>query len=132
MMTPQPLIAIVDDEESIRRALSRLLRSVGLQAVAYASGAEFLTALPLQPPSCVVLDLHMPGMSGIDVQEQLARSWPDLPVIVVTGQHSTETETQVQVCHPVAYLLKPLDDELLLGAIRAATDAGRSPRVQAS
>lgn len=118
----EPFIAVVDDEESIRRALLRLLRSAGLRGIGFASGAEFLAALGHLPPSCVILDLHMPGMGGVDVQEELSKTWPELPVIVVTGHHSAETETQVRLGRPLAYLQKPLHDELLLGAIRNAID----------
>jgi FixJ family two-component response regulator len=113
-------IAIVDDEESIRRALLRLMRSAGLAAECFSSGAEFLNSLAIREPRCVVLDLHMPGMSGFEVQALLAHSWPDLPVIVVTGHHTAETRAQALSTHPLAYLLKPIDDRLLLDAIGLA------------
>jgi FixJ family two-component response regulator len=119
---PDRVIAVVDDEEPVRRALLRLLRADGLQGVGFGCGADFLTALATTTPSCVVLDLHMHGMSGLQVQRQLAHAWPDLPVIVVTGQHTAETEAQVRACHPAAYLRKPLDGTTLLGAIRTAIE----------
>ena len=120
MASPHSLIAIVDDEEPIRRALLRLLRSAGLPGVAYASADEFLEALPQLHCRCVVLDIHMPGTSGIELQQRLAELWPRLPVIVVTGQHSAQAEAQVRARQPLAYLQKPLDAEQLLGAIRRA------------
>ena len=113
-------IAIVDDEESIRRAFLRLMRSAGLAAECFSSGAEFLNSLAICEPRCVVLDLHMPGMSGFEVQARLAHSWPHLPVIVVTGHHTVETRVQAMSAHPLAYLLKPIDDRLLLDAIGMA------------
>jgi FixJ family two-component response regulator len=121
MGTSDCVIAIVDDEEPVRRALLRLLRAEGLRGVGFGSGAEFLTALPMAEPGCVVLDLHMHGMSGLEVQRQLAHAWPDLPVIVVTGQHTAESEAQARACRAAAYLRKPLDGSTLLGAIRIAT-----------
>jgi FixJ family two-component response regulator len=118
--TPHSLIAIVDDEEPIRRALLRLLRSAGLAGVAYASADEFLQALPRLDCRCVVLDIHMPGTNGLDVQRRLSAAWPRLPVIMVTGQHSAQAEAQARAQRPLAYLQKPLDAEQLLGAIRSA------------
>jgi FixJ family two-component response regulator len=120
-VTQQPAcVAIVDDEEAIRRALVRLMRSAGLEARCFASGAEFLDSLALREPRCVVLDLHMPGMNGFEVQARLAHSWPKLPVIVVTGHHTSETHAQALSTRPIAYLLKPIDDRLLLDAIGLA------------
>jgi len=113
-------IAIVDDEESIRRALLRLMRSAGLAAQCFSSGAEFLNSLATREPRCVVLDLHMPGMSGLEVQALLAHSWPHLPVIVITGHQTAESRAQALSTHPLAYLLKPIDDRLLLDAIGLA------------
>lgn len=119
MVSSHSLIAIVDDEEPIRRALVRLLRSAGLSGIAYASADEFLSALPQLRCRCVVLDVHMPGTSGIELQQRLANLWPRLPVIMVTGQHSAQAEAQVREHQPLAYLHKPLDAEQLLGAIRS-------------
>ena len=113
-------IAIVDDEESIRRALLRLMRSAGLAAQCFSSGAEFLNSLATREPRCVVLDLHMPGMSGLEVQALLAHSWPHLPVIVITGHQTAESRAQALSAHPLAYLLKPIDDRELLDAIGLA------------
>ena len=121
MASPASLIAIVDDEEPIRRALLRLLRSEGLPGVAYASADAFLDALPQLDCRCVVVDVHMPGTTGIELQQRLADLRPSLPVIVVTGQHSAQTEAQVRACQPVAYLQKPLDAEQLRGAIRSTS-----------
>jgi FixJ family two-component response regulator len=112
-----PFIAIVDDEEPIRRALVRLLRSAGLESEAFESGAAFLESLTRRVPRCVVLDMHMPGLSGVDVQILLAQSWPELPVIFITGHHSAETRDRVLASHPLAYLVKPVHDQLLLDAI---------------
>jgi FixJ family two-component response regulator len=115
-----PWIAVVDDDESIRRALVRLLRSTGIEAMAFGSGTEFLAVLHASQPACVVLDLNMPAMSGFEVQARLARDNPDIPVIIITGQDSPEMWQRAMLTKPVAYLLKPMNDETLLEAIRQA------------
>lgn len=109
------LVAVVDDEESVRRALQRLLRSAGLEVVAFGDGREFLASLAAQPPDCLVLDLHMPEFSGFDVMDAV----PDnLPVIAITGQDSRAT--QARAGRAQAYLRKPVNDEVLLEAIVSA------------
>ena len=121
MKTPLPWIAVVDDEEPVRRALLRLMRSAGIDAHAFASGPEFLDSLSDTKPYCVVLDLHMPGMSGFDVQESLLQNLIDIQVIVVTGHHSAEVQARALLSKPIAYLLKPMNDQALLDAIASAS-----------
>jgi FixJ family two-component response regulator len=123
---PSSFIAIVDDEEPIRRALLRLMRSAGLEAQSFSCGTEFLDSLTIREPACVVLDLHMPGMNGFEVHNRLAQTWPHLPVIIVTGHHSAETHAQALSTHPIAYLQKPIHDQLLLDAI-ALVMPGHAP-----
>ena len=113
-------IAVVDDEQSVRKALQRLLRSAGMDVQSYASGADFLEALASNPPDCVVLDLHMPGVNGFEVQERLAETGAPLPVVVITGHDSPEARTRVMASGARGYLTKPVDDRLLLDAISAA------------
>ena len=115
-----PFIAVVDDEEPIRKALKRLLRAAGLEAEAYASGQEFLEGAAKRPPDCVLLDLHMPSMSGEQVLRQIRRMAASPPVVVITAHDSPETSEQCFAAGAVAYLRKPLDDRLLLNAISAA------------
>ncbi|OEZ56263.1 response regulator transcription factor [Duganella sp. HH105] len=120
MDTSTPWIAVVDDDDAIRRALLRLMRAAGVNARAYAGGAEFLAALDDGHPCCVVLDVHMPGLSGLDVQVRLAQQAPDVGVILITG-HQTPAEQALALQHqPLAYLSKPVNDQLLLDAIAAA------------
>ena len=85
------LIAIVDDEESVRKALSRLLRAAGFSVETYSSGAEFLRAVEIRPPQCVVLDLRMPHVSGFDVQRALKQANAQVPVVIITGDDSPES-----------------------------------------
>jgi FixJ family two-component response regulator len=116
-----PLIAIVDDEESIRRAIGRLIRSAGLDAVAYSSGDEFLEKLSDRRPDCVVLDLHMPKVDGFSVQSWVSRADLKIPIIVITGRDTPETEARVMQNGAFAYFRKPVDGDALLDAIAAAT-----------
>lgn len=130
MNTLSSFIAVVDDEEPNRRALLRLMRSAGIAARAYASGAEFIAALALCRPGCVILDLHMPDMSGFEVQAWLAEHLPRLPVIIVTGHHGDEVRALAMRNAPLAYLLKPMHDQLLLDAIALAARQPAAPADQ--
>lgn len=119
-------MAIVDDEEGIRKALGRLLRASGLDAESYASGQDFLDAAARRRPDCVVLDLHMPGMSGLQVLRKLKAAGQRLPIIIITAHDEAETRDQCIEAGARAYLRKPLEDRLLLNAISAALRTGAS------
>jgi FixJ family two-component response regulator len=121
--TTIPWVAIVDDEEPIRRALLRLLDSVGLDARAFASGLDLFDALAPHPPYCVVLDLQMPVIDGHQVQARLAALAPQVRVIGVTGQHSAETQARVLQYPHALYLRKPMPEHGLLEAIGSALHA---------
>ena len=116
-----PHVAVVDDEEPVRKALMRLMRSVGLSAETFASGPEFLKSLETRLPDCVVLDLHMPHMNGFNVQALLARKCAALPVIIITGHDLPLTRERAMAGGASAFLRKPVLDRTLLDAISAAT-----------
>ncbi len=116
----RPLIAVVDDEEPIRKALTRLLRSFDLEVEVFPSGADFLESLSIRQPDCVVLDLHMPNVNGFEVQAWLAHSDLHVPVVIITGHDSAETRKRAIKRSPVAYLRKPVNDQVLLDAIDLA------------
>jgi FixJ family two-component response regulator len=115
-----PLVAVVDDEESVRRALERLLRSAGIETATFASGGAMLQDLARREPDCVVLDLHMPGMSGFEVQERLSVREHRIPVVVLTGQDTPESYERATAGGAAAYLRKPVDGGELLAAVAAA------------
>lgn len=117
MSISPPLIAVVDDDLRVRKAIGRLLRSVGMEARVFASGMEFLAAFPVFKPDCVVLDLHMPGLSGFGVMADLQRR---VPVVVITGHDSPEAQEQAFAGGATAYLCKPVDKATLLAAINEA------------
>ena len=115
-----PLIAIVDDDPFVRKALERLLRSAGLSVEAFACGTEFLASADDHEPDCVVLDLHMPEVSGFEVQSRLARAHGGVPVVVITGHDTPESRSRALGGGAKSYLTKPVDDETLLKAINTA------------
>ena len=114
------LVAIVDDEESVRKALGRLVRAAGFDVQTFASGADFLHSLARGAPQCVVLDLRMPQMSGVEVQGALAQAQSKVPVVIITGDDATEVRQQTLARGASAYLRKPVDETTLLDAIRNA------------
>jgi len=119
---PHLLIAVVDDEEPVRKALMRLMRSAGLRVEMFGSGAEFLKSLETRLPDCVVLDLYMPHMDGFNVQAHLARKCAALPVIIVTGHDFPEAQERAMAGGASAFLRKPVHERTLLNAISTATE----------
>ncbi len=117
---PPALIAIVDDEASVRKALLRLFRSSGFDAREFISGVEFLKTLPFCRYDCLVLDLHMPGLNGIEVQRDIAMSETRLPIVIITAHDEPETREKCLSVGASAYLCKPFDDNALLDAVVGA------------
>jgi FixJ family two-component response regulator len=117
------VIAVVDDEESIRKALSRLMGTAGYDVKTFESGDAFLARDEQRAPDCLVLDLHMPGLSGFEVQARLARTAPALPVVVITGHDIPDAGERVLSAGASAYLRKPVDGQVLLDAIASAISA---------
>ena len=114
------LIAVVDDEELIRRALVRLLRAAGYAANSFSSGHAFLQSWRIERPDCVVLDLKMPGLSGIDVQRALDQAGARLPVVIITAHDELGSPAACLAAGASAYLRKPLDADELIQAIGKA------------
>ena len=114
------LVAVVDDEESVCRALKRLLRSAGFEVATFGSGDEFLRSLRSRRPACLVLDLHMPRMSGFELQEHLAAAAETVPIVIITGHDTTQSRDRVMHAGAAAFLHKPVDDQALLDAVNTA------------
>ena len=121
MNHPQAFVAVVDDEPSICRALLRLLRAADFRAEAYASATTFLESLANEAPDCLVVDLHMPGLSGFDVLHHLMLTRVGVPAIVITAHDEPETWAQCESLGARRYLCKPFDASVLLAAIREVT-----------
>ncbi len=118
-MTQRPLVAVVDDDDSVRDSLAGLLRSVGFAAQGFASAAAFLQSDNLPGTDCVILDVRMPGMGGLELQRQLAASHPDVPVIFMTAHDDARKRSQALSGGAMGYLIKPFSEEALLDAVRA-------------
>jgi FixJ family two-component response regulator len=116
----QAWIAIVDDDPSVLKALTRLLRARAFHAKSYGSAREFLAALPTGQPDCLILDLQMPEMSGLELLQHLARNEIDIPVIIITAHGDGGARERCEAAGAVAFLSKPLQDTALFAAITAA------------
>ena len=114
------LLAVVDDDAEVRVALRRLVSSAGFAVESFPSGAEFLRSVEDHEPDCLLLDLHMPGMSGFEVQLALSVGHATVPVVVITGHDSPDARGRALQLGAKAYLCKPVDDEALLAAIEGA------------
>ena len=121
----EQLLAIVDDEPTARKAVGRLLRAAGYEVTLYDSGTALLRTFDTQPPSCIVLDLHMPQVSGLDVLRALRAGAHNVPVIVVTGDDTSESLNLAMKLGASAYLTKPIDARKLLHRIDAALHASK-------
>jgi two-component system response regulator FixJ len=124
-MYGKPRIAVVDDDESVRQGLANLINSVGYETELYASAEEFLACPEAGEAACLVLDLHMPGMSGLELQRRLAVHSSAPPVIIITANSHDETRAEALAAGAVAFLNKPFKEETLLGAIKSALSLDR-------
>jgi FixJ family two-component response regulator len=121
LVLEKPIIYVVDDDDSLRKAVTRLLRAAGYDVCAYASAGEFaLASRENHARGCVLLDVRMPGPSGLDLQEALAREDEPLPVIFLTAHGDVPTSVRAMKAGAVDFLTKPIKRDVLLGAIRTA------------
>jgi FixJ family two-component response regulator len=116
-------VAIVDDDELMRNALQGMLKSVGLPSQAFASAEEFLKSGQQHETACLIADIRMPGMSGLELQAQLNAEHCRIPTIFITAHGDTKMRMQALRAGAVEFLAKPFDDEVLLESVRAALDA---------
>ena len=117
MSEMNPPIYIVDDDSSVREAVGSLVRSAGWRAEVFASAQEFLASRRKDVPSCLVLDVHLPGLSGLDLQQELANNDCEMPIIFLTGQGDIPMAVQAMKAGALEFLTKPVSDEVLLAAI---------------
>jgi FixJ family two-component response regulator len=120
MTSPTPIIHVVDDDDSLRKAVSRLLQAAGYEVRAYSSTGEFLMAPPGDTPGCIVLDVRMPGPSGLDLQEALGKLEGALPVIFLTGHGDISMSVRAMKAGAVDFLTKPVQKQPLLTAVQNA------------
>lgn len=128
MSEPAPVIYIVDDDDGMCQALSSLFRSVGLAARTFDSAREFLNARLADAPSCLVLDVRLPGLSGLDLQQELADRDIQIPIIFLTGHADVPMSVQAMKAGAVEFLTKPFRDQDLLDAVHSALNRDRAGR----
>ena len=127
---PQPVVLVVDDDASMRDALKSLFRSIGLRAETFASAADLLHGDLPDAPSCLVLDVRLPGLSGLDFQAELAKADMRLPVIFVTGHGDIPMTVRAMKAGAVEFLTKPFRDQDMIDAVQLALERDRERRAQ--
>jgi two-component system response regulator FixJ len=132
MKRSEPVVFVVDDDEAVRDSLRMLMRSVGLAVETYASAMEFLDRFDAGRPGCLVLDVRMPGMSGIELQEQLVARQATLPVIFITGHGDVPMAVRALRAGAVDFIQKPFSDQALLDRIHQALARHAREREEAS
>src|SRR4029079_1768847 len=120
MTSPAPLVFIVDDDASVRKALGRLVRAAGYEVELFGCASEFLARELSIRPACLLLDVRMPGMSGIELQQTLEGTQRDLPIVFITGHGDEAVREKTLAAGAVDVLYKPVDDHVLLSAIEMA------------
>jgi FixJ family two-component response regulator len=128
MTEPEALVFVVDDDVSVRKALARLIRSVGLNVETFASSSEFLARGPHGGSACLILDVRMPGLSGLDLQKELAASGDTLSVIFITGHGTIPMSVQAMKAGAVEFLEKPFEDQTLIDAVHQALKKDQQAR----
>ena len=126
MTETKPIVFVVDDDLSVRRSTERLIRSIGLEVQTFTSAREFLKNPRPKGPACLVLDVRMPGLSGMDLQRELARSEIHIPIIFITAHGDIPMSVRAMKAGAVEFLTKPFRSRSLLDAIRAAIERDRA------
>ena len=130
MPKPDATVFVVDDDASVREALGGLVRSAGLSVATYATAQEFLASPRAEGPSCLVLDVQLPGVSGLDLQRRMAEVNLEMPIIFITGHGDIPTSVRAMKAGAVEFLTKPFGDDDLLTAIHEAIERDRVARRQ--
>jgi RNA polymerase sigma factor (sigma-70 family) len=132
MPNPEPLVYVVDDEASIRDSLAMLLRSVGLASRTFTDAKSFLAAYEPRPDTCLIADVRMPGMSGIELQEALRSRGAALPIIIITGHGDIAMAVRAMKAGAADFIEKPFHDQTLLDAVHRALARSADPRAEAA
>jgi FixJ family two-component response regulator len=130
MMEADATVFVIDDDASMRASLKNLIRSIGLRVEAFASAQEFLRSKRLDVPGCLVLDVRLPGLSGLDLQKRMAEGDLEIPIVFITGHGDIPMSVQAMKAGAVGFLTKPFRDQDLLDAIQQALERDRSTRNQ--
>ena len=130
MADPKPTVFVIDDDPSVLKSLSRLLRSLGFDTETFASAEAFLARKHYDGIGCIILDVRMPGLSGMDLQDELSRADYSMPVIFITGHGNIPMSVQAMKKGAVNFLAKPFDDEELLQAVREAIEKDRKAKAE--
>ena len=117
------MIVIVDDDELVRESLNGLMKAAGFQALTFASAEEFLNSGKQEQTACLIADIRMPGMSGLDLQSRLNKDKLRIPIIFITAQGDEKMRMQALRAGAVEFLAKPFDDDVLLDSVRAALNS---------
>lgn len=127
---PEAVVFVVDDDLSVREGLERLLHATGFEVETFASAQEFLDHRKENIPSCLVLDVQLPGLSGLDLQKRIAAASGEIPIVFITGHGDVPTSVRAMKAGAVEFLVKPFSDQDLLDAIRQAVKRDQSARYQ--
>jgi FixJ family two-component response regulator len=129
-MSDDPIVHIVDDDTSVRNATRRLLKSIGIEARTYPDARAFLDADRSDAPGCIVLDVRMPGLSGLDLQEELAKAGISLPIVFITAYGDIPMSVKAMKAGAEDFLPKPFDEQQLIDAVHRAIDRDRRQRAE--
>jgi FixJ family two-component response regulator len=130
MTNSTQVVFVIDDDSSLRTALRRLLEAVGLSVKTFGSGLEFLQSKPLDMPCCAILDVRLPGLSGLDLQREMAERGIQIPIIFITGHGDIPMSVRAMKAGAVEFLTKPFRDQDLLDAVVKAIERDRAARAQ--
>jgi FixJ family two-component response regulator len=125
MSDPTPIVFVVDDDISVRESLDMLIDSAGWQPETFASAQDFLSRPPVPVPSCLVLDVNLPDLNGLDLQKRMAAERPDMAIVFITGYGNVPMTVQAMKAGALEFLTKPFRSDVLLGAIRSGIERSR-------
>jgi FixJ family two-component response regulator len=128
MKESEPMVFVVDDDNSVRKALERLIKSVGMKVETFKTASEFLSHQQYEGPRCLVLDVRMQGLSGLDLQEELAKADLTIPIIFITGHGTVSMSVKAMKAGAIDFLEKPFEDQALLDLIQHAIECDKKTK----